>query len=386
VVHVDHAPVNNIPPPLRLCSQLPDSQYICAIKLPLTSMDMDDESSDDNVTTSSLPYYRITKWPLLGAVYQIPSILDVGTEPLVMQIPIWILEALTTDATVTFAWATQVVAVSSQYSNCGSDCYHMETCGSSTPCTDTSFHASNILGAYDWYPKYSSGILTWNPSSTLSLEYIELDFGQLMYVTSIEIYETWITGSVIKLSVASDWYGSEYTSWTTLWQSATGEAAIPLSSARVFAPSLCACLTSIRYLRVDIDTRYGRPSIDAIKMIGSSKVGVGQLMRGGLFYVPPEGIEVSELDTSSTTVNSSYIIMDTFGYQTSDCLVEANDATIVTVYPQLTPVTFYWQTYYLSLLPAEDTLYELPLESIRDCEYLLISPPQIIASSSWPFS
>jgi hypothetical protein len=346
VIHINHEPINDPIAPLRLCS--PETEYdLCGIQLPLTASDPDDDDTITNTTVTSPSYYRIIHWPLLGDLYQVSEDADLAIiEPITVSL--WGLGQITTNAISSFAWASKVMSVSSPR--------YIKKCN---PSLGTCNSASNILGAYDWYPKWSIGASTWSPSSSLSLEYIELDFGQLMYVTSIEIYETWITGSVIKLSVANDWYGSEYTSWTTLWQSVDGPS-IPGCAARVFAPSLCACLEAVRYLRVDIDTRYGRPSIDAIKMIGTERRQVGQLKRNGVIYVPPMGIEPSILDNGN--MNS---VLDTFSYKTSDCLIETHEATIVEVLPSLQPVTANWGAYWMLVEPEVPYHYILPLQGIH---------------------
>jgi hypothetical protein len=248
VVHAEHAPIGIAHSPIRVFNDTQCSTGLCGIQLPFTSTDVD-------ATFSSTTYYRISTFPLLGELYQIgnPSTLDGSVATIITSLTG--LQLISSTSSTTFAWAQAVMRVSSQFSNCGPDCYYLETCPPS--CTDVAFTVNNILGAVDIYPEWSSSPLAWGGAFAYSHEWVELDYGEHMYVTSIEVYEVWVTGVVVKLSVASD-YNDEDTEWTTLWESTIGPS-IPGSRSRVFSPSLCACLTPVRYLRVELDSRYGWP-------------------------------------------------------------------------------------------------------------------------------
>jgi hypothetical protein len=328
VIHVNHETTNSVYTPIRNCNPTGPFEY-CALQIPLLSYDIDDPV-DANITK----YYRITKWPLLGDVYQVAMDADL-TSGMPTYIEPWSISPVTTTESVTSQWVTQVMAVSSQYSNCGPQCYVPTSWTCPSTCIDTSYSANNIVGAYDWYPQYSAGSLAWKPAFTHSLEYIEVDFGNLMYITSIEIYEVWNTGGVVKISATSSWFG-DFTEWTTVWESPNG-AAYPGSSVSVFAPSLCACIETTRYLRIELDSTFGRPSIDAIKMIGTVARQKGQLIRNGVVYYPPTGIASSIL-----TNDTSNSVLDFFNFKASDCLMENTEDTVIEILPTLEPVVADW--------------------------------------------
>jgi hypothetical protein len=247
VIHVDHAPVVGEVVSPHLFNGSDCGSSFCGLLLPFAAVDVD-------TTFTSTNFYRITTWPLLGDLYQVNDASLLGTQTIVDTLG---LRSIPSSSSTTFAWAQAVMKASSQYSNCGPICFHLEDCPSS--CTDLEYSAYQLLGPFNLYPKWADSPLAWSSAVPQSLDYIELDYGELMFVTSIEIYETWMTGTIVKVSVASEYAGND-TEWTVLWESTIGPS-IPGTVARIFQPPLCACLNPIRYLRLDQNSLYGWPGM-----------------------------------------------------------------------------------------------------------------------------
>lgn len=125
----------------------------------LTSTDID--------TPPRRQFRRISRFPLLGQLYQQSSRASVEAEATILPgmqlLPHVNLRALT--------WASRVLDVSSQTTNCGAQCNRMQTChdvsggigllSSQSLLTDvwvacvvqTSYHATQMLGEPDFFPK-----------------------------------------------------------------------------------------------------------------------------------------------------------------------------------------------------------------------------------------
>lgn len=143
VIHADHAPVAKgvTPPRLFNGSSGCNMTSSCGIQLPFSSTDVD-------TTFSNRTFYRITSWPLLGDLYQVPG-LDTGkitSTSLVRSLDTLVMIPATSSAT--FSWAVAVMRASSQFSNCGGDCFYVETCPKT--CTDQEYSVTQILGPNNW--------------------------------------------------------------------------------------------------------------------------------------------------------------------------------------------------------------------------------------------
>ncbi|WAR09675.1 hypothetical protein MAR_034751, partial [Mya arenaria] len=93
----------------------------------------------------------------------------------------------------------------------------------------TSQNANQILGPADVYPNYG-GAGVWCPANQDQSEFIEIQFAEPVHVTSIDIYETWGSGSVqaIKCYLPEGVYVNMWTSSTTLL----------IQESRIFSPTL----------------------------------------------------------------------------------------------------------------------------------------------------
>jgi hypothetical protein len=175
----------------------------------------------------------------------------------------------------------------------------------------------------------SSRPFYWTPAcSNCGHEFIVLGFLEPVYVMSIEVYELFSPGAVVRLSVASDYDGNR-TDWHTLW---SGFPKAVDSPPRVFSPDICPD-TSVhaRWLRVDILTNttsqvnmfvgaavYGNTA-DASDWVYDSGDVVGRLL-----YVPTPGVTVAAG-------------VDSFDIATSDCSTGESGAVQVAV-PAFDPV------------------------------------------------
>ena len=118
-------------------------------------------------------------------------------------------------------------------------------------------------GAPDVYPAYGDHPGTWQPSILDSIQFIEVEFDKPIYVTSIDIYETYNAGGVKSIfgrSVQGQWY--------LLWGT---EQVQRIRHARIFSPILEKIDIRIHQIRLEIDcvALGARVAIDAIRLEGT---------------------------------------------------------------------------------------------------------------------
>jgi hypothetical protein len=146
--------------------------------------------------------------------------------------------------TPTTQWVSAVTAFSSEY---GGD-----------------WSAVEVVGEPDIYPSYGdiSGSWTVSASST-SIEWLELQFALPVQVGSVEVYETYNPGRLIRIQTR-DPNGV----WDTVW---TGEAQDPstFSAARIFAPPLESRAYATQHVRLEVDfvTTSEYYEIDAVAVV-----------------------------------------------------------------------------------------------------------------------
>ncbi|KAH3862058.1 speckle-type POZ protein-like [Dreissena polymorpha] len=126
----------------------------------------------------------------------------------------------------------------------------------------SSWNADQVTGPPKVYPKYGDIVGTWAQGTRNSDEYIEVEFEEAVYVTGLEIYETYHAGGV-KAVKGREQEGA----WHTLYTASRIEN---IQSSRVFTPQLESLNIRIKQLRIEVDcTICGSwVEIDAVKLLG----------------------------------------------------------------------------------------------------------------------
>ena len=146
------------------------------ITITLDSIDVDQDAAESFAERS---YAKIVTFPTGGRLYQYN---EKGENSRGSS-----MDSSITEVPQTFAWASKVVRYSAQYSLCGSNCYSWKDpdCTSNDvlaggketgTCSETSWHASQILGEPDVYPLYGDAKSGWDFSEeNYGHEFIELE-------------------------------------------------------------------------------------------------------------------------------------------------------------------------------------------------------------------
>jgi hypothetical protein len=77
--------------------------------------------------------------------------------------------------------------------------------------------------------------------------FIELEFPTEVYVTQINIYETYHAGSIVRILLRN----KELNAWKMVWESAVG--ALNIESSRIFSPELQKTLFKTNQVRLELD-------------------------------------------------------------------------------------------------------------------------------------
>lgn len=184
-----------------------------SIVVALEASDVDEDPSDAKTYSPSgyeYPFAYISTFPSFGSLSQVDAMGNATTR----------IDGDDSPAS-TFAWASEVVRHSSQFSLCGSSCFpwanadcNVYAPGTSSSmsdpqwselveywgdgsCYETAWQSNQILGEPDFYPGYGDTKLGWDLSEeNWGHEWIELRFSTSMYISKIELYETYKPGSV----------------------------------------------------------------------------------------------------------------------------------------------------------------------------------------------
>jgi hypothetical protein len=171
----------------------------------LASSDVDEDETNPRAYAPSFAphsFARITRFPSSGRLYQVGANGSLGA----------VLDGTVAVLPTVSSWVTEVVRYSSQYTRCrgcyswsGAEqtgCNQLNPASSSTcvgptcavpyadsltwgdsSCTETAWHANQIVGPPDFYPGYGDTPLGWDLSAENSgREFIELRFGASMCV------------------------------------------------------------------------------------------------------------------------------------------------------------------------------------------------------------
>jgi len=304
----------------------------------LQSTDVD-ANSDKNFAERF--YNKITSFPMGGKVYQYNEKSEDGS------MRGEYMDASITKVPQTISWASRVVRFSSQFSICSKDCFSWRNpnCRSNDlyaggwedgTCSETSWHASAILGEPDIYPQYGDNKLGWEPhSNNGGHEFLELEYPFDTFLTSFGLYEVFNPGALWRISTtnnyidntekhcfASDSKGvpkcESKTNWTTLWTQPQ-EAVMKTSDfSNIFSPPLCPSVSKTRIIRLDFDTSRvpGWNVFDAAMVTGSLEAPPGLLFDSAnrLVYVPISGIHgidkmwFTSSDCLDTGLETKYVV------------------------------------------------------------------------------
>jgi speckle-type POZ protein len=143
-------------------------------------------------------------------------------------------------------WVSRVINYSSQYN-------------------EDTWSANKIIGPPLVYPNYGDLQNSWAQTADFHANhFIELEFPEEVYVTKINIYETYHAGGVVRIKLKDPLTDN----WKIVWDSAVGP--ISIESSRIFSPDLKKTLFKTKYVRLDVDCTAANSfcEIDAVELIG----------------------------------------------------------------------------------------------------------------------
>ncbi|XP_065932790.1 F-box/LRR-repeat protein 4 isoform X2 [Magallana gigas] len=142
-------------------------------------------------------------------------------------------------------WASEVTNFSSQHNSRG-------------------YSAKQVLGKPNVYPRYGDISGTWTqPGNQLDrIHFIEVKFPRKLYVSKINIYETYNAGAVVKISVKDG-----QNQWVDIFS--VNHARI-IRRARKFSPQIKRFIFPVDELRIEVDCSVARDyvEIDAVEIVG----------------------------------------------------------------------------------------------------------------------
>lgn len=222
-------------------------------------------------TEDSLLMVDIVAAPFQGELYQLMTSAENQVLSAVPARKIDLSVARSAELTL---WAKSVVDVSSRRVGQG-----------------TAWGEDQILGPPDVFPTAGNNEQAWSPQGHNSDEWIELEFGERLFVTRMLVYETWFPGYIRQVK-----FRHPDGSWVRGWK---GE---PPSSdelggmtSRVFSPPLCGMPFPTSQVRIELVTpsvggsgASAFPQIDAVLLTGSWTPPPRRLM---FTPAPPAGAE-----------------------------------------------------------------------------------------------
>lgn len=124
--------------------------------------------------------------------------------------------------------------------------------------------AKQMLGRPDFYPNYGDSGYAWAPAyKNNGLQWVELGFTEAVYVDSVDIYESFNPGAIVKVELV-DTTGR----WHLIWEGKGGSAG---TTARVFRVKNDIVSVPCQRVRITLDTDSvsGWNEIDAVSITGS---------------------------------------------------------------------------------------------------------------------
>ncbi|XP_067650151.1 uncharacterized protein [Haliotis asinina] len=106
--------------------------------------------------------------------------------------------------------------------------------------------AEKIVGPPDVYPAYGDDPDAWASAQWTGIEWIEVQFSQSLYITQVDIYETFHAGGVKEVSARNP----STSSWDVLWQVTSVSV---ITSSRIFSPPIQQSTYKTDQLRITVD-------------------------------------------------------------------------------------------------------------------------------------
>ena len=122
--------------------------------------------------------------------------------------------------------------------------------------------ADRILGPPLVYPNYGNFQNTWSQALIGSFRnFIELEFPQEVYVTKINIFETYHAGAITRIQLRNKKLGA----WITAWENSHP---LNIDSSRMFSPSLEQTYFKTNQVRLEINNSAANTFFCQIDAVG----------------------------------------------------------------------------------------------------------------------
>ena len=121
----------------------------------------------------------------------------------------------------------------------------------------------NIFKKIEMKKSYGDERGTWCQSSAHTAdEYIEIKFSKEVYVTKVNIYETYHCGGVVRIKLKD----KSQNNWKTVWKSEPENTPQNIETSRIFSPDLEKTLFKTNEVRLDVNCSVANSycEIDAI--------------------------------------------------------------------------------------------------------------------------
>jgi speckle-type POZ protein len=125
--------------------------------------------------------------------------------------------------------------------------------------------AVQIIGQPKVYPEYGDRHGAWAQRDRDSQQFIVVKFAQSIYLTALNIYETYHAGGIVRIKARNN----EADQWVTVWESPNQQPEV-VQQSRIFSPILEKITFKTDAIRLDVDCSLANSwcEIDAIEMIG----------------------------------------------------------------------------------------------------------------------
>lgn len=129
---------------------------------------------------------------------------------------------------------------------------------------DERYTAKSIIGEPSVYPKYGDHKGTWAQKNLLANEFITVEFEEQLYVSVIEIYETYNAGGVFRIS-AFDNFSDK---WIVVWSAKTAKR---IEKSRIFSPTIEELAFTANRFKLEVDCTIAKSwvELDSVKIKGT---------------------------------------------------------------------------------------------------------------------
>jgi len=144
---------------------------------------------------------------------------------------------------------------------------------SSYPDPEGLWNVTNILGPPDVFPMYGDNGLAWAGLYTASPEWIEAEFDWPVYISTVEVFETFQPGHVVNILAKEPVTGR----WQLIWHNNAVAPPVPQQNGRseVLSPSLCPMTFATNAIRLETASAGDSwVEIDAVRVVGYEEYNV----------------------------------------------------------------------------------------------------------------